>query len=273
MRRLFLVFFVISSCYHCFAQFHIEEEEIIPDRPGFGDAVSVVLERMLQVESGFWFEKEIVNHHVAEGIGINSTLLRYGLFKHTELRFDYNIWNSRTYEPFISTTGLFPCRIGMKYFLAHNKGIVPAVTFIGMQELPFSSTKKFKPQHYNTDLQFSFANALNHKLSFCYNLGAVMDFYKNIMSYYALSVEISITKKTGCYIQAHGRQFNNNRAMFYTEGGIMFYPNLNIQFDLSGGYKIVEKEAGTVIRSGERSWFFLTGGFSWRIKSVKKNRD
>lgn len=51
-------FFCLFSMSFVFSQ---EEVELIaPDRPGFGDAISIVPKKQLQVETGFWFDQDNV---------------------------------------------------------------------------------------------------------------------------------------------------------------------------------------------------------------------
>ncbi len=256
-----------------------EIETIAPDRPGFGDAVSIVPKKQLQVETGFWYELDKntgASPYQTQGIGINSTLFRYGLSEKIELRFDYNLWHSKeSYSnstPAVTQTGLFPCRLGMKAALTENKGLIPAITFVGMMGMPWTASKNFKPNYVSPDLQLSFANAVNDWFTICYNLGSSWDGnVPNPQHYYALSAEFAPTEKIGGYIQVHGSLQNTRFAntvstehLLYSEAGLMYYPLKNIQIDLSGGTKIGESNGGS-ISNKEHAYFFSTLGLSWRF--------
>ena len=119
---------------------------LAPDRPGFGDAVFITPKKYLMIETGFWTENQKEVGSVIQntrGIGLNSTLLRYGVSKKMELRFDYSLWQEKlNNEAF--TTGFQPARVGVKLALLENKGAIPAVTFIGMTGFPFSTSKVFR---------------------------------------------------------------------------------------------------------------------------------
>lgn len=255
-------------------------ETIAPDRPGFGDAVSIVPLKNLQVETGFWYEEDQTTTVTTRGIGLNSTLLRYGLGEKVELRFDYNLWQNRTSsraEPNDAEqveTGFFPIRFGMKANLIENKAWIPAVTFIGMLGLPQIATDVFQPAYLSPDLQLSFANPINNWLTVCYNLGTSWDGDNpNPETYYALSTEFSFSPKIGAYLQGHGSSqrgrspgtgFSNTHQIF-TEAGLMYYPKANIQIDLSGGIRVSEYDGDWSSYNTNRKYSFATLGLSWRF--------
>lgn len=255
-------------------------ETIAPDRPGFGDAVSIVPLKALQVETGFWYEEDKVLPTTTRGIGLNSTLLRYGLGEKVELRFDYNLWQNRVSstrrpgESEVVETGFFPLRLGMKALLIENKSWIPTVTFIGMLGLPGSATGAFQPAYLSPDLQLSFANPVNDWLTICYNLGASWDGDNpNPETYYALSTEFSFSSKIGAYLQGHGSSQKNSSPgagassthQIFTEAGLMYYPKVNIQIDLSGGIKVSEYDGDWTSYNANRSYYFATAGLSWRF--------
>jgi hypothetical protein len=274
-------FFCLTSFSFLFAQ---EEVELIaPDRPGFGDAISIIPKKQLQVETGFWFDQD--NQALSglnvqtTGIGINSTLLRYGLSEKIELRFDYSVLHEKTVESYFGInvnkqTGLLPCRVGMKAALTENKGIIPAITFVGMIGMPWTSSVNFRPKYVSPDLQLSCSNQVNSWFTICYNLGSSWDGdLPNPQHYYALSGEFAPSDKWGGYVQVHGSLQNfkgtpsgtQTDHLLYSEAGLMYYPKKNIQIDLSGGTKIGEFSGGNSVSNGEHSYFFTTAGLSWRF--------
>lgn len=255
-------------------------ETIAPDRPGFGDAVSIVPFKNLQVETGFWYEEDKTTTVTTRGIGLNSTLLRYGISEKVELRFDYNLWQNRvttSAEPSTSEvveTGFFPLRLGMKARLIENKSWIPTVTFIGMLGFPRVATDAFQPAYLSPDLQLSFANPVNDWLTICYNLGASWDGDNpNPENYYALSTEFSFSNKMGAYLQGHGSFQRTSEGggkvstthQTFAEAGVMYYPRANIQVDLSGGIRASEYDKEWTSFGAERKYYFLTAGLSWRF--------
>jgi hypothetical protein len=279
MKKIYLLgLLLISSTAWLKAQ--DSTETIAPDRPGFGDAVSIVPIKNLQVETGFWYEKDKATPLTAQGIGLNSTLLRYGLGDRVELRFDYNLWQNRTSssarpnDPEQVETGFFPLRLGMKALLVENKSWIPTVTFIGMLGLPRIATDVFQPAYLSPDLQLSFANPINDWLTICYNLGASWDGDNpNPENYYALSTEFSFSDKIGAYLQGHGAFQRTSLGggsistthQTFAEAGVMYYPKPNIQVDLSGGIRASEYNGEWSYFGAERSYYFLTAGLSWRF--------
>lgn len=238
---------------------------LTPDRPGFGDAVFITPKNNVMIETGYWTENQKeagAIHSIKRGIGLNSTLLRYGVSKKMELRFDYSIWQEKSdNEAYI--TGFQPARIGVKVALIENKGAIPAVTLIGMTGFPFSTSKVFRSKYINPSMELSFANPLTDWLTLCYNLGAAWDGENsNPAYYYALSLEMSLSDKFGCYIQGHGDSRKTDLPgdikqlkQSFAEGGIVFYPKKYIQLDISAGSSM-----GTA-----NTYTFLTFGCCVRI--------
>jgi hypothetical protein len=253
---------------------------IASDRPMFGEAVSIVPHKSLQVETGFWYSEDNTPVTTTRGLGLNSTLLRYGIGKNAELRFDYNLWQDRVRptespsSPEEVQTGFLPIRFGIKTRLIENKSWVPTVTFVGMLGFAQTATDAFQPQYLMPDLQLSFANPINNWLSICYNLGVRWDGNNpSPNNYYALATKFNFSSKIGAYLQGHGsfqRTSLPAGAVSYTqrtfaEAGLMFNPKPNIQIDLSGSIRVSEYDEEWIFYNAERNYSFVTVGLSWRF--------
>lgn len=279
MKKICLLGFLLL-CSTAWLKAQDSTETIAPDRPGFGDAVSIVPLKNLQVETGFWYEEDKAAPLTTRGIGLNSTLFRYGLGEKVELRFDYNLWQNRISstrrpeEAEVVETGFFPLRLGMKALLIENKAWIPTVTFIGMLGFPGIATDAFQPAYLSPDLQLSFANPVNGWLTICYNLGTSWDGDNpNPETYYALSTEFSFSPKIGAYLQGHGSSQKTSLPaaedahthQIFAEAGLMYYPRANIQIDLSGGIRVSEYDGDWSSYNANRNYSFATVGLSWRF--------
>ncbi|WP_421796522.1 transporter [Haliscomenobacter sp.] len=253
---------------------------IASDRPMFGEAVSIVPHKSLQVETGFWYSEENTRVASTRGLGLNSTLLRYGIGEKVELRFDYTLWQNRvrhSEDPVsaeVVQTGFLPIRFGMKANLIENKSWIPAVTFVGMLGLPQIATDVFQPAYLSPDLQLSFANRVNNWLTISYNLGARWDGDNpNPSNYYALATKFNFSSKVGAYLQGHGTFQRTSlpagestiAQSTFGEAGLMFNPKPNIQIDISGGVRVSEYDTKWIFYNAERNYYFATVGLSWRF--------
>jgi Putative MetA-pathway of phenol degradation len=280
-RKIFLVaLFTFGLAQLSQSQEPTETETISPDRPGFGDAVSVMSAGKFQLETGFQWEQSNFSAIFNTDISLNSTLFRYGINERIEARLDYNIVRSSqrigttfmNSEEIVSYAGLAPLRLGMKANILKNKGIVPELTFIGMLGMPWTASTNFRPNGVSPDLQLSFSNSINELLTICYNLGLSWNGNDpNPQNYYALSAEFSFNDKFGAYLQGRGstqKIYNVNSSTYftslYTETGLMFYPKKHIQIDISGGLKVKELFSSSVT-SLNSTYFFATAGLSWRF--------
>lgn len=246
-----------------------EDNEIAPDRPGFGDAVGVVNPKKFQFEAGVQYDIDKPLQGVRnQTFTWTNMLLRLGVMQNVEARLDFNILQSQSFindNKVSNEFGLAPFRIGMKAKFLEAKGARPAMTFIGMFGLPYTATKAFRPNYTSLDLQLSFAHPIAEWLTFCYNIGSAWDGNTpNPQNYYAASFEFRVSPKWGGYIQERGfvqrtvnvagkyDVFNSNGA----EAGIMFYPKPNMQVDLSGKLTFHNGSLGITPA-------FVTLGFSW----------
>lgn len=252
---------------------------ISSDRP-LGEMASIVTHKSLQLETGFGYEKTNTKFSTTQGLGLNSTLLRYGIGEKVELRFDFSVWQNRSRyrESSVSSeiveTGLRPIRFGMKANLIENKGALPAVSFVGMLGFPQVATDVFQPQYISPDLQLAFSNAVGKWLSLCYNLGVRWDGNNpSPTNYYALATKFHFSSKFGAFLQGRGtfqRTSLPAGAVAYTHNtfaraGLMFVPKPNIQIDLSGGVRVSEYDQEWTYYNSERNNSFAAVGLSWRF--------
>lgn len=253
---------------------------ISSDRPMFGEAVSTVPHKNLQVETGFRYQRDNNKYSTTQGLGLNSTLLRYGVGEKAELRFDYSLWQNRfRYKESpasseIVQTGFLPIRFGVKANLIENHSWVPAVSFVGMLGLAQIASDDFQPEYLSPDLQLSFANAIGNILTLRYNLGARWDGDNpSPGTYYALATEFRFSGKFSAYVQGHGSSqrislpagASSQAHQIFTEAGLMFYPKNNIQVDLSGGIRVSEYNGEWISYNAERNYSFASVGLSWRF--------
>ena len=83
-----------------------ELPDIYADRPGMATPPSIAEPTSFQIETGFSFEKNMLEKPSQQNIGYNSTLLRYGINKNSEIRLQTDYLQVKTDS--LITTGFNP---------------------------------------------------------------------------------------------------------------------------------------------------------------------
>lgn len=246
MTRIFSILLLIS--YFSNAQ---EIETIQTDRPDQTETPSVVPKKMIQIESGFSYQK---NKTKNKTITLPSTLWKYGVNDNFEFRLisEFSIENDLT----IKTSGLKPILIGCKIKISDEKGIFPKTAFIGHLSLPKVATIQYKTEYYAPEFRFAMQHTLSKKINLSYNLGSEWDGNTLEPTFiYTISTGYSISKKTATYFEVFGFAPQKENTNHNIDGGITYLINDNFMLDLSSGFGI----------SKNAPKYYIAFGFSFRI--------
>ena len=244
--KITLVFLFIPIWF--FAQ---NQEPIQADRPDQTETPSIVPKGMLQIETGFTFQK---NDNVSKTNSLPTVLWKYGINENFEIRLITEFFSEKINTE--AQDGLGPIYVGFKVKLAEEKGIVPKTSFIAHISLPKSGSSKYKTDFYGPEFRFVMQHTLSEKFSLSYNLGSEWDGFSAEPTFiYTLTTGYSITKKMGSYIELFGFAPQNNISNHSMDGGITYLINNNFMLDLSSGIGI----------SANAPKHYIAFGFSFRI--------
>lgn len=213
-----------------------ETEPIQTDRPDQTETPSIVPKGMLQVETGFSFQK---NEENSKTNTLPSTLWKYGVNDHFELRLITEFVSEKLGSE--TTSGLNPILIGCKIKISDEKGFWPKASFIGHISLPNMASTNFKTDFYAPEFRFVMQHTLSKRMSFSYNLGAEWDGFSPEPTFiYTVTTGLSITDKLGAYIEFFGFAPQQDKANHNFDGGITYLINHNFMVDLSSGIGVTE---------------------------------
>lgn len=244
-------------------------QDLITDRPDQTESSVTVPKGSLQWESGFWFEKDTKSMNPTnsqiQSLGFNSSLLRYGIFKNIELRFGYNLVQSRIlsdisgqWESVSTSTDLEPMYAGAKIKLLNESGIIPELAILGHFSIPRLST--ITDSDIASDITLSGSYTLTNSIGFGFNMGSHWSGFGIEYRdwFYSAVLGISHGEKLSSYWEVYGW----NYAIALIEGkdvrldsGITYLLKPNLQLDLSGGIGLSDISPD----------YFINIGFSWRI--------
>ncbi|WP_162055759.1 transporter [Pontibacter pamirensis] len=244
-----LIFILIQQGY---CQGEVPEFET--DRPDQAEAASLVPRKMIQLETGLYFQKDIQMGVEKELKAYPSALTRYGVVDWLELRVQSALRDSVIESPRrFRTSGFAPLTVGAKVKLWDEQGLRPQAAFMTMVTLPVGS-RHLRPDNPDPLFRLLLKNSLTEKLSLSYNVvyGWVDG---DLLKGYAVSLGYGISDRFTVYGEVFGDKQQGDKAKHSVDGGLLFMILPNLQFDVAAGRAL--NEAATD--------FFITTGLSLRL--------
>ena len=262
---IFFIFFLISIRLQ--AQ---EVRELATDRPGLGsDAPVTVPKGFLQLEAGFQLDRDrfsVGTIEVEENVwAYPTTLLRYGILNHWELRVSFDalsIESSRTNSSLTQTAqGISPISIGSKVMLTEEEGWIPTMALQFGLSLGNSGSEPFQSEFTQPTITWLMTKSITEKLGATVNLGAEWGDTSPAADYsYALSLDMSLQDKLGAFLEFYGNWPERSSGAHAVNYGLTYLIFNDLQFDISSGVGL----------NAEAVDYFIGIGLSGRIDVLNK---
>lgn len=240
------------------AKAQTEKPEIVTDRPDQTEAPVLVPKGGLQVETGFILEKDKEQDVDATNFTYNTTLIKYGVNEHFELRFISEYLGEKTNiaeDPSQRIQGFSPLALGVKVKLAEEKKFWPQAAFIGHINLR-SGSSEFQPYYTAVDFRFTFAHTLSDKFSLSYNLGAEWNGESPEATFiYTASLGYVVSERVGAFLEGYSFFAERGKADNRIDAGLTYKFSPVVQWDFSGGLGL----------SSNAPDYFLSTGISFRL--------
>jgi len=231
-----------------------ELPDISADRPGMATPPSIIVPKCFQVETGYSYEKNKLEIPFQENILYNSTLLRYGINKNSEVRLQTDYARFKTDS--VDITGFNPLTIGTKITVSEEKGIIPKTSILLNLTLPCFGEKSFRPQNMAPSIYLLMQNDISEKLNVCYNIGIEYDGETAIPTEFAaICLGYSITDQLSGFIENYDWFSKGTQPECFFDLGLACILGKNLQLDLSGNLNI----------QYPGNYFMINAGVSWRI--------
>jgi hypothetical protein len=236
--------------------------EMVTDRPDRTESPVVVPPGYVQVEAGWDHAQFDENGVELTGDAFPSTLVRIGLARLVELRVGLDGYVRQDLSPGGSVDGVGDSSLGVKVRLAAEKRSEAAV--IAQLGLTTGDSEVSALQN-DPSLLFTFANAINDRLSLGYNLGVVWETVEDgtgdedTLSDLQWTVALGIAGKGswGYFVELFGTaglSASGPPANSF-DCGVTYLLKPNLQFDVA---------AGVGLSSAAPDWF-TTLGISYRF--------
>ncbi len=228
-----------------------EVENIQTDRPDQTETPALTPLKMLQVETGFSYEKTNSNE---SSFIIPSVLWKYGVSENFELRLVTEFTYNKSYSN--KNSGINPILVGFKARLIEENGIIPKTSFIGHIALPNISSTQYKLDYLAPQFRFAMQHTLSNKVSISYNLGSEWNGFTPEPTFiYTLATGYSISEKIGTYIEVFGFAPQNQKSNHNFDGGFTYFLSNDMMVDVSGGIGLT--------KNAPKHYYAI--GFSFRI--------
>lgn len=255
MKKLISVLILTLIVQLAFGQY---TETITSSRPGQAFTPLSVGKNVLQVQSGFTFNRVRLDNFDDELNGINySALFRYGLSERIEFRTTLGLSRISIEPQDVSTSGFSTFALGTKINLINGQVNKPKLAFQADFSLP-AVKDDFESEKVATTLILAYSQGLTNAISVNANFGLNWDGNAphDALGLYTLNFGFSLTEKLSTFIEAYGVLVEEDENEIHFDGGFGYLLNSNLMVDLSGGYG---KNQGV-------KQFFADFGLSWRTR-------
>ena len=223
------------------------------DRPSESLTPEVVLKNHFQVEAGFRKEHDNNEDEPDDQYLYPTALLKYGLAKKLELRLlieteaDYE----NTPEKHKTASGVQPIKVGFKYNLFDQKGILPKTSVIARADIPTFASHDYKADFVAPLFRLAMENSLTKKLSLVYNIGEEWE-EDDVHGafFYSFSPQLEITDKLQVFAEIFGYASKDQTAKNTVDAGLLYQVMPNVQFDIFGGKGISKNAPDNFIEFG-----------------------
>lgn len=249
IRKGFLLMFFLISGLELNGQ--DQEYPMITDRPDMTESSVSVQPGIMQVETGFHFEKESTGGVSQFYRNLNTSLIRYGLVDGLEFRlgFGYSSFSS----PGETEQGFEPLSFGFKYELFGQSGILPEMAVLNTFVPDFSGSSEFKPEKWQGTILGAMAWELG-ELGLGANLGTSFE-EENTIFPYSAALGFPVSNALGGFVEVFGAFAKEEGPSHSGNVGITWLLNPDFQLDAYYGFGL-----------NDRAVDWSAGfGFSWRF--------
>ena len=240
---------------------------LVTDRPDVTESSETVARGVVQIEAGISFANFSGDGETVGVAAFPSTLIRVGLDRKVELRFEWlglvsesrEVDGSRT-----DTSGSGNTALGAKIKLREERGAAPQLALLVDAVLPTGS-KSFRTERIDPGVRLAGSHTLTDRLGLGYNLGVVAlsleeddgDADTHALGRYSVALAIGIDERWNSFVEVFGfvPAGGPEPSTHLFDAGFTYLSSKTVQLDLSAGFGL--NDAAT-------DWF-VGAGFSIRL--------
>ncbi len=221
----------IAVLLFCFNNIYCQEDRIDSDRPDQTDGTNVIKPGQVQLESGFYY-----NSFAEEDPAlINSSLLRIGVLKVSELRIIVEEGIKRDYFTEETGQGIYPLAVGSKVKLLEAHKNLPDISFVYTMQVPLTSKTQDKQMKWSPILNVAYEKEIG-EVSLDINTGVKWNAFDYDFTYQGTSsLRYEITKNWMAFFEYFGQFSPEIHPQHNIDTGVIYYITQNIQLSASTG--------------------------------------
>lgn len=233
MRYIFIYLMLLLPIITCGQNI----EPINTDRPDQSDGAYILPKKNFQLETGINFFQSAGQFTDI----IQSTLLRYGISKTSEVRLLVNEGFIKEENTAERNFGLYPVALSAKHGLCKEKKMRPAITAVAYIKLPVA-TKQYRLNRFASTLLLAFQNDFTDKLGLGYNLGITRNGTDDINYYMATASFSAVLNSRLSLFGEYFSQFNRVGTPAHNiNGGFQYLLHPRLQLDIAAGTSLFDK--------------------------------
>lgn len=250
MKRSTFILLLTMATAICHAQ--DELSVLSADRPGYTWGAAVLPHHKVSWENGFGYESSPDGKHTWT---LNSTIVRYGIFKNVELRVGTDFLLFDEGDGTKPTFAVAPLTIGTKLKVYESSSWLPSVGLLVEFKSPHIGSKELLPAHLAPSTYLLFEHEITDWMWLCYNAGLVWDGEAaEPQKYLSLAVGFNITDQLGAFAETY-HYLHSMENTHMTEFGLTWMVNRRLQFDLEFDLDLTHFGKG----------YAIGGGVAWMI--------
>ena len=252
--RLHLVAALILQVLMVSAGLAQDEGKLQSDRGGKTQTPWVTPNKMLQVETGFGWQKKNKDEYTFEHPEL---LLKYGLFNKLELRTRI-VAATETYRKYnIRQSGITPVEIGVKALLTQGGGVVPHTSFTAQFGIPKFASSDFEANQVFPALRLNMEHDVTDALDLETNVAAEWDGFDNDPSWhFAFSPHLELTEQWQLFVEAFGSMKKKEKGQISVDAGMLHWFGKNVMVDITAGTGLTKTAPD----------YFIDAGVSFRLR-------
>jgi hypothetical protein len=242
-------------------------EPIVTDRPDVTESSAVVERGLVQVEAGYTLVHFEQGQEELDVSSLPATLVRVGLVRGIELRFDWlGYVNESRKENGTRTedSGAGGSAVGLKLALREEQGGAPQLALIADATLP-SGSRSLRAERIDPALRLAASHTLSERLGLGYNVGlgalsvedAGGDLDTHGLASYSVALGTGWGEKWATFVEIFGAVPTSGPGgpAHLLDGGATYLVSDTVQLDVS---------AGLGLSDDADDWFF-GAGLSFRL--------
>lgn len=242
-----LIWLLFASCL-CYAQ--DELPTITADRPGALTGTDIMPQRKIQWETGIAYEAVVGEYR---NFTLNTTLLRYGLFRNFELRVDADLIYDKAMNP---TVGIGPLCVGFKARFYEGERFLPSIALLAQINSRRIGTKSLLSERHASSVLLLFEHSLSDRFGLGYNFGVEWDGQNaSPAAFLGIGAYFDITECIGTFIEGYNYLHPDIENQYLTEFGFTWMVSRRVQLDFATDLDLLHLN----------SYHVLSIGVSWLI--------